>query len=138
VLAILKARKLVFADPTRKLPVLPTRTTITLAGPARVRLAAWLDHRARKWLRTLNPYLFVTQQTVPRLGPPGHQSPWKQAGLNPRALRTDRILQGVRETGGDARRICDLFGLTIDTAMRYAATLGHPALREQAPRRSTS
>jgi hypothetical protein len=41
-------------------------------------------------------------------------------------LREDRILQEIHATGGDIRRICDLFDLKIDTAMRYAATLGHP------------
>jgi hypothetical protein len=35
---------------------------------------------------------------------------------------------GDQPTGADMRRICDLFGLAIDTAVRYAATLGHPDL----------
>jgi hypothetical protein len=30
-------------------------------------------------------------------------------------------------TGGDVR-ICDLFGLSVSGAERYAATVGHPAI----------
>lgn len=188
---ILKARKLVFADPMRQLPFVNTRTTIPfpldpaavraalnhpdpatalgvalvafhaltnaqtralqltdiidgrltlpdgrvipLAGPVRVRLTAWLDQRAERWPRTVNPHLFVTQHTAGRLSAPGHSFPWKKAGLNPQSLRTDRILTEIHATGGDARRLCDLFGIGIESAMRYAATLGHPALRDEIP-----
>ena len=104
-----------------------------MAEPVRVRLAAWLDYRAKKWPATINPHLFVTQQTAPRLSAPGHTFPWKKAGMNPRSLRTDRILQEIYATGGDVRRICDLFGLGIESATRYAATLGHPSFSEQIP-----
>lgn len=191
VFSILKARKLVFADPMRDLPTVSIRTTvplpldpaavraalnhpdpatalgvalvafhgltnaqtrsiqltdivdgrltlldgrvIPLAGPVKVRLAAWLDHRAKKWPRTLNTHLFVTQNTAPRLSAPGHSFPWNKAGLNPQSLRTDRILAEIHATDGDVRRICDLFGIGIDAAMRYAATLGHPSFREEIP-----
>jgi hypothetical protein len=40
----------------------------------------------------------------------------------------DRILDEPIASEGDIRRLCDLFGLTIAGAKRYAATLGHPAL----------
>ena len=188
---ILKARKLVFADPTRGLPhapsgmsiplpldsaavraalnhpdpatalgvalvafhgltngqtrgilltdivdgrlALPDGRVIPLAGPVRVRLTAWLDYRATKWPRTLNPHLCVTQQTAPRLNPPGRSFPWKKAGMNPQSLRTDRILQEIHATGGDVRRLCDLFGIGVESATRYAATFGHPAFREEIP-----
>ena len=53
-----------------------------------------------------------------------------RAGLSPQALREDRILHECHATGGDVRRICDLFGLTVESALRYAATLGHPDLAE--------
>lgn len=102
---------------------LPDGRNFPLAGPVRVRLAAWLDHRAERWPRTLNSHLFVTQQTAPRLLPPGVSFPRKKAGLSPRVLRTDRILQEIHATGGDVRRICDLFGIGIDAAMRYAQIL---------------
>lgn len=112
---------------------LPDGRNFPLAGPARVRLAAWLDYRAATWPRTLNTHLFVTKQTGPRLLPPGHNFPWKRANLSPRALRTDRILQEIDDSGGDVRRICDLFGIGVEAAMHYALAYrpdpedaGHP------------
>lgn len=112
---------------------LPDGRTIPLAEPVKVRLAAWLDHRAAKWPRTLSPHLFITQNTGSRLLAPGHTFPWKKAGLNPQSLRSDRILQEIYATGGDVRRICDLFGLSIAGASRYAATLGQPSFHEEIP-----
>jgi len=74
------------------------------------------------------PHLFVGRASAPRLVPVGKQFPWRGTGLRPQALREDRILAEIHATGGDVRRICDLFGITIETAMRYATTLGHPDL----------
>ena len=99
---------------------------IPLAGPVGVRLPAWLDHRARTWPASINPHLFVTRRSAPRLIPVGPQFPWQKTNGKPQALREDRILREILATGGDIRRICDLFDLKVDTAMRYAATLGHP------------
>ncbi len=96
---------------------------IPLAAPVRVRLAAWLDHRARTWPGSINPYLFINRKTAPRLTRSGRYFPWVRAGISPQALREDRILNEIHATGGDVRRICDLFGITIDTALRYANTL---------------
>lgn len=109
-----------------------TDRDIPLAGPVKVRLAAWLDHRATKWPATINPHLFVGIRNAPRLGPVGKQFPWNKTDLRPQALREDRILQEIHATGGDIRRICDLFGLTVGSAQRYANTLAHPHL-EQPP-----
>jgi hypothetical protein len=107
------------------------RRTIPLAGPVRVRLRAWLDHRATTWPHTINPYLFVSFKSAPRLVPVGRQFPWTKTRLKPQALREDRILQEIHATGGDIRRICDLFGLTVTSALRYAKTLGHPDLADR-------
>ena len=189
---VLKARKLIFANPTRGIPLTPVNATvplpldseairraldspdpavafavalvafhaltakqlaqlqltdivdgrlsldgrdIPLAGPVRVRLAAWLDHRNRTWPESINPHLFVGRVSGPRLTPVGKQFPWKGTDLRPQALREDRILAEIHATGGDVRRICDLFGLTVDAAMRYALTSdtptssSHPAAR---------
>lgn len=185
----LKARKLIFTNPTRGMPATPTNTTvplpldteairealkspdsrtalavalvafhaltskqlrelkltdiidgrltlngrvIPLAGPVRVRLKAWLDHRARTWPGSIfNPHLFVSLKSAPRLVPIGRQFPWTNTNLKPQALREDRILQEIHATGGDIRRICDLFGLSVDAALRYASTLGHPDLTDR-------
>jgi hypothetical protein len=101
---------------------------IPLAGPVRVRLRAWLDHRAKTWPHSVNPHLFVTRKSGPRLTPVGKQFPWTKTNLRPQALREDRILQELHATGGDIRRICDLFGLSVEAAMRYTLTLAHPDL----------
>lgn len=187
VFTTLKARKLIFTNPTRGMPTTPTNTTvplpldteaikqalnadnprtalavalvafhaltnkqlqqlkltdivdgrltidgrvIPLAGPVRVRLAAWLDYRAVTWPNTINPHLFISQKSAPRLIPIGRQFPWTNTNLSPQALREDRILQEIHATGGDIRRICDLFGLGIEAAMRYASTIDHPDLAD--------
>lgn len=100
---------------------------IPLAGPVLVRLRAWLDHRARSWPHTINPHLFITRRSAPRLTPVGKQFPWRGTGLSAQTLREDRILQELHATG-DIRRLCDLFGLSVAAAMRYATTLSDPAL----------
>jgi hypothetical protein len=186
----LKARKLVFTNPTRNMPVTPVNATvplpldsaairaalespdpavafavalvafhaltaqqlarlqltdivdgrlaldgrtIPLAGPVKVRLTAWLDHRSRTWPATINPHLFVGRVSAPRLTPVGKQFPWRGTHLRPQALREDRILQEIHASGGDVRRICDLFGLNIETAMRYTLTVAHPDLEPHPP-----
>lgn len=101
---------------------------IPLAGPVRVRLGAWLTHRNQIWPSSINPHLFVGRVSAPRLVPVGKQFPWKGTDLRPQALREDRILQEIHANGGDVRQICDLFGLTISGAMRYALTFAHPDL----------
>lgn len=49
-------------------------------------------------------------------------SPWisHTLGISPQAVREDRILDEALATGGDIRRLCDLFGLTVGGAERYA------------------
>jgi hypothetical protein len=189
---VLKARKLVFIDPTRGMPSTPVNSTvpmpleteairealnsanpavalavalvafhalttkqlaglhltdiidgrlsigdrsIPLADPVRVRLTAWLDYRAATWPDSINPHLFVSRRSAPRLVPVGKQFPWKNTSIRPQALREDRILQEIHATDGDVRRICDLFGIKVDAAIRYAIPLGHPDLAR--PARST-
>jgi site-specific recombinase XerC len=182
---VLKARKLIFTNPTRGLPATPVNSTvplpldteairqslnspdraialavalvafhaltskqlrelaltdivdgrltidgreIPLAGPALVRLRAWLDHRAQTWPATINPHLFVSRRSAPRLTQVGAQFPWRGTNLTPQALREDRIVQEIHATGGDVRRLCDLFGLSVEGALRYATALNHTDL----------
>ncbi|WP_256098632.1 hypothetical protein [Streptomyces agglomeratus] len=108
--------------------------TIPLAGPVLTRLRAYLDHRACTWPNTINPHLFVNRKTGPRTTQVSRNFPWFKAQLKPQALREDRILQEIHATGGDVRRICDLFGLSIDAALRYAGTLEHTDLTTENPR----
>ncbi|MFE3778914.1 hypothetical protein ACFXPA_12200 [Amycolatopsis sp. NPDC059090] len=109
------------------------RRAIPLAAPVRVRLAAYLDHRARQWPETTNPYLLVNRRSAPRDTPVDARYPWKKIPLAPRPLREDRILHEVFATGGDVRQICDLFGMSINAAMRYGSALDHPALSCDTP-----
>ncbi len=103
--------------------------SLPLAAPVRTRLGAWLDHRERTWPETINPYLLINRRTAPRTCPVGPNYPWIELGVRPQALREDRILAEIHATGGDLRRICDLFGLSIAGATRYAWALEHPDLR---------
>jgi site-specific recombinase XerD len=107
--------------------------TIPLAGPVLPRLAAYLEHRARTWPATTNPHLFINRRSAPHNSQVSRQHLMNTAKLTPQALREDRILQEIHATGGDVRRICDLFGLTISTAMRYRAALEHPDLTHARP-----
>ncbi len=93
--------------------------SIPLAGPARARLAAWLDHRSHTWPATINPHLLINRKSAPRATPAGPRYPWTGLAVRPQALREDRILAEIHATGGDARRICDLFGMSISGALRY-------------------
>lgn len=102
--------------------------SIPLAQPVRDRLAHWLDHRASTWPHTQNPHLLITRRSAPRLVPVSRTFPWRISSVKPRALPEDRILAEVRATGGDARRLADLFGVSIDSASRYVDTLEHPDL----------
>lgn len=99
---------------------LPGRT-ILLAQPVRVRLAAYLHHRNRRWPPTANPHLFIYYRTALRLDPVGARWLAIVLGTAARIIRTDRILDEVLAAGGDLRRICDLFGLSVKAASRYTA-----------------
>lgn len=101
---------------------------IPLAEPARQRVAAWLDERARRWPATANPHVFIHARTALGTGPVGQRWVKLKTGLTARVMREDRILDEVNATGGDLRRLMDLFGLTAKGAQRYTATLSHPSL----------
>jgi site-specific recombinase XerC len=108
---------------------------IPLAAPVRTRLATWLDQRNQTWPNSANPHLLINRRTAPRLLPVGKNFPWTGLTLRPRALREDRILHEIHATGGDVRRICDLFGLSVEGATRYLSTVEHPDLTHaQVPR----
>jgi hypothetical protein len=107
---------------------------IPLAEPVLVRLGVWLDHRQATWPNTINPHLFITRRSAPRLTPVGKQFPFKGTGLTAQAIREDRIVQEIHANGGDIRKLCDLFALSISAAMRYGTALNHPELEHPLPR----
>jgi hypothetical protein len=43
-----------------------------------------------------------------------------------RRIREDRILHEAHATGGDVRKLCDLFGLSIKGAECYTSAPGRP------------
>jgi len=93
--------------------------SILLAEPVRVRLAAWLDHRNQRWPSTANPHVFLNHRNSSRTTPVGGRWLTLATGIPVHGMREDRILHEARATGGDVRRICDLFGLTVEAALRY-------------------
>jgi integrase len=102
--------------------------TILLAAPVRERLTAWLDYRGRRWPTTLNPHLFINTYTAVRTSQVNHRYLTKAIGIAIQKIREDRILNEAHATGGDTRRLCDLFGLSSKAAERYTSALGHPGL----------
>jgi hypothetical protein len=108
---------------------------ILLAAPVRSRLAAWLTYRSRTYPNTANTHLFVTQRSATGAGPVGYRWIKLRADIVPggvQAIREDRILHEAHATGGDVRRICDFFGMSVQAASRYARTVDHPDLIQAA------
>lgn len=97
--------------------------TMLLADPVNVHVGRWLQHRAQQWPNTINPHLFIHSRTAPRTNPATTDWVLAKIGMSPQKIRADRILHEVIATGGDARRLCDLFGISIQTAQRYVDTI---------------
>ncbi|MFJ9005597.1 hypothetical protein [Streptomyces canus] len=90
-------------------------------------LHAWLRYRHRRWPRTVNSHLLVTQQTASATDPVCADYVYRRfdaAGLTLRAVRADRILDEARETE-DPVHLVRVFGISITTAMKYIHT-AHP------------
>ena len=102
------------------------RNTIVIADPVRERVNAWLAERARRWPNTANPHLFISTRTAVRTTPVS--APWiiDTLGVLPSTIRQDRILHEAIATGGDIRRLCDLFGISVMTAQRYVDVILRP------------
>jgi integrase len=105
--------------------------TIPLADPVHVRLAAWLDYRSKRWPHTANPHVFLNHRNACRTNPVGPRWLTLAIGIPVHILREDRILHEARATGGDVRRICELFGLTVEAALRYLPKPELDALEDQ-------
>ncbi|MGH3451649.1 MAG: hypothetical protein ACRDQW_13180 [Haloechinothrix sp.] len=103
---------------------------IPLAEPVRRRLRAWLDYRNARWPTSTNPHLFIHFRTAGRDEPVGTRWVFLTLALpgGPQALRADRILHEATATNGDPRRLCDLFGLSIQHATRYTDAIREPIL----------
>lgn len=100
--------------------------SVLLADPVRQRVAAWLDYRHQRWPNTANPHVFVHYRTATGIGPIGQTWIGRRLGIAANAIRIDRILDEVNATGGDVRRLCDLFGLSVKAAIHYIEPLDRP------------
>jgi integrase len=108
----------------------PREHVVLLAPPVRQRLNTYLQHRTARWPDSPNPHLFIHVRTAARTDAVGRR--WVGLTLdipgNIDAIRQDRILHEAYATGGDTRRLCDLFGLSINAASRYTNTVREPAI----------
>lgn len=109
--------------------------SIPLAEQARTRLTRYLDFRARTWPDSNNPHLFLTTRSANGLNPAGAR--WIKLKISipgaAQAIREDRILDEAQATGGDVRRIIDMFGLSATAAQRYTNTIDNPDLINTPP-----
>ena len=101
---------------------------IPIAEPARRRIRTWLDHRNQRWPTSPNPHLFIHFRSAANTEPVGTRWVFLTLGITggAQALRADRILNEAVATGGDPRRLCDLFGLSIGHATRYTQAITEP------------
>ena len=108
---------------------LPDRT-ILMAPAVQERLSTYLRHRGTTWPGTANPYLFINNLSATTTEPVWSNWPTHRLGMSAQALRQDRIVDEI-QADGDLRRICDFFGVTMNTAEYYTITLNHPELGRQ-------
>jgi hypothetical protein len=101
--------------------------TILLAPATKARLDSYLAYRQQQWPGSINPHFLIHTRSAATLEQV--RVPWLtlKLAMPAHALRQDRILAEVH-AGGDERRICDFFGVTIATAEYYASTSNHPDL----------
>ena len=92
----------------------------------REQLTAWLTLRRTRWPTSANPYLLINQSTAGGLAPIARSfvhTAVRRLGLTAHQLRTDRFLDEVHATAGDAIALMHLFGISDWTALRYCAEL---------------
>jgi len=100
---------------------------ILLAEPVRQRLTAYLDERNANFPNTPNSHFFIHHRNATYLRP---VTPWwirRRLGMQAQAIRQDRILDEAHATAGDVRQVCDLFGISVSTALHYTATVNRIA-----------
>ncbi|MDF9279337.1 hypothetical protein P4U43_16225, partial [Arthrobacter sp. EH-1B-1] len=105
------------------------KRTIPLAQPVQDRLFLWLAYREQRWPSTRNPHIFISRRTALDSAPVGVQWITTSMGMTAQRAREDRILNELHASGGDLRRICDMFGLSIAGASRYSTVLPHSGLQ---------
>ena len=94
---------------------------VLLAQPAREHVAAYLSYRAATWPASVNVHLFIHARNWKTIRPVTSAWIGQQLAISAEHIRLDRIYQEVEATGGDIRALCDLFGMSIANAARWAA-----------------
>jgi hypothetical protein len=112
---------------------LPDRA-VPIADPVQERLRRFLGYRRERWPNSANPHFFIQYLNASTTDPVSRSWVNRRLGVSAQAIRQDRIVDEAIATGGDVRRICDFFGVTIATAVHYVAVVDHPGLcdREKA------
>lgn len=91
----------------------------TPSPPSRGRRGRQPRRRARRWPNTANPYKFINHRNAGKLLPVGFHWVSRTMDVPVSVIRDDRILHEVNATSGDLRRICELFGIKVEAALRY-------------------
>jgi len=99
--------------------------TVVLADPVRHRLDAYLDQRMAEFPNSVNPHLFIHYRNAGDTRPVTQSWLRKKLQMSPLSIRQDRILDEAHATSGDVRQVCDIFGVSVATALRYTATVDH-------------
>lgn len=106
-------RRLVVSGRTRPLDDLTHQTLLT-----------WLQFRHSRWPNTANPHLLINRATAATLGPVGRvwitKAFWGLTATLER-LHVDRQLEEALAHGPDPLHLTAVFGLSDQTAIRYAA-----------------
>jgi hypothetical protein len=97
---------------------------ILLAQPARERVSAYLSYRTATWPASINPHLFIHARSWTSTRPVASAWIGAQLGMSAQHIRLDRILDEAQATSGDVRALCDLFGMSVGNAARYATAIG--------------
>jgi hypothetical protein len=106
---------------------------ILLAAPARERVSAYLSYRTATWPASINPHLFVHARSWTSTRPVTTAWIGLQLGMSGQHIRLDRILDEAQATSGDVRALCDLFGMSVGNAARYATAIDRITGREGVP-----
>jgi hypothetical protein len=85
-------------------------------------LREWLEYRRHRWPHTANPHLLVSRESALRHGPVSAAYITSLRGLPAtlERLRIDCQLAEAMATGFDPLHLASVFGISADTAIRYA------------------
>jgi hypothetical protein len=116
------------------------RTHVVYLDELTLNLAtAWLQERTRRWPRTTNPHLLITQQSATdNRDRPMHAVSFRMLfaprGITPSQLRIDRLYDEARHTA-DPVHLMRTFGISTNTAMTYLEAT-HPERARPDPTRA--